>query len=65
MFEQCMISHIYKVKASNFQLRGVAEAQDENHHLELFLIYSFFFFFFTFVFFLERSVLMSTFLYHE
>lgn len=38
-----MILHIHKDKTDDFQLRHVAEAQDENHHLELFLIYSSFF----------------------
>lgn len=57
MFKQCRFSHIHKDKTSNFQLREVAEAQEENHHLELFLIYSFFFYFC----FLKRSVLMSSF----
>lgn len=46
MFKQCMILHIHKTKTDDFQLRDVAEAEDENHNLELFLIYSSFFFFY-------------------
>lgn len=43
IFEQCMISHIHKDKINDSYLRDVAEAQDKNHHLGLFLIYSSFF----------------------
>lgn len=58
MFERCMISHIHKDKTKDFQIRDVAEAQEENHNLELFLIYSSFF---LLLFLIKRSALVSTF----